>query len=57
MKFHADPINPREMICDDCFKALQEVNEDWLDQDEDQELYWEDFEYDEGENEDDADED
>jgi len=59
MKFHQDPTNPKEMICDDCFKALQEVNEDWLDAEEDQDLFWSDFDddWDEEEHEDDADED
>lgn len=57
MKFHADPINPNEMICDDCFKAHQEINEDWLDAEEDDlDLFWGD-EQDEAEVSDDSDED
>ena len=60
MKFHQDPTNPKEMICDDCFKALQEVNEDWMDQEDDDDYfagYNDEWDLEEEEPRDDTDED
>lgn len=31
MKFHQDPNDPNQMICDDCFQAEEEVNSEWMD--------------------------
>lgn len=41
MKFHQDPNNPNEMICDDCFQALEDINFEW--QDEDEFAHWDPF--------------
>ena len=32
MKFHTDPNNPNEMICDDCYQALEDINSEWMDE-------------------------
>lgn len=45
MKFHPDPNNPKEMICDDCFNALEDVKADWQDDDDygvDDDWFWDD---------------
>ena len=55
MKFHQDPNNPGEMICDDCHQALEEINSEWMDLDDEDYLStygdndgeWDEFEGDE----------
>ena len=56
MKFHPDQNNPKEMICDDCFQAQEDINIEWMDLDDDEwpnEGWFEDEEFDDFEEGDD----
>lgn len=57
MKFHQDPNNPGEMICDDCHQALEDINSEWMDRDDEDWLdLYDDWEEGDEDGEDDDDE-